>query len=158
MIVFGKIHQRLFFKWRFVAGRKVSIWKALARFSQQESETHPPTHPPPVSFSLFRWPYDWKEHLETKVMKWTTEDDKYAYAGKGELFFSRGTSIVKVPGDVPPARVYFFKLSSLAKGIRFANFSPFTLGKGMLFGNFSRFWSGQGMLFGNFRQRNVKVR
>ena len=28
-----------------------------------------------------------------------------------------GSSIVKVPGDVPPARVYFFKLSSLAKGI-----------------------------------------
>ena len=65
------------------------------------------------------------------------------------------SSIVKVPGDVPPARVYFFKLSSLAKGIRFANFSPFSLGKGMLFGNFSRFWSGQGMLFGNFGQRNV---
>ena len=33
--------------------------------------------------------------------------------------------MVKVPGDVPPARVYFFKLPSLAKGIRFANFSPF---------------------------------
>ena len=29
--------------------------------------------------------------------------------------------IVQVPGDVPPARVYFFKLSSLAKGIHFAN-------------------------------------
>ena len=42
-------------------------------------------------------------------------------------------------GDVPPARVYFFKLSSLAKGIRFASFSPFSLGKGILFGNFSRF-------------------
>ena len=28
-----------------------------------------------------------------------------------------GSSIVKVPGDVPPARVYFFKLSSLAKCI-----------------------------------------
>ena len=50
-----------------------------------------------------------------------------------------GSSIVKVPGDVPPAWVYFFKLSSLAKGIRFANFSPFSLGKGMLFGKFSRF-------------------
>ena len=68
------------------------------------------------------------------------------------------SSIVKVPGDVPPARVYFFKLSSLAKGIRFANFSPFSLGKGMLLGNFSRFWSGQGMLFGNLGQRNVKFR
>ena len=43
-----------------------------------------------------------------------------------------GSSIVKVPGDVPPARVYFFKLSSLAKGILFANFSPFSLAKGIL--------------------------
>ena len=34
-----------------------------------------------------------------------------------------GSSIVKVPGDVPPGRVYFFKLSRLAKGILFANFS-----------------------------------
>ena len=50
-----------------------------------------------------------------------------------------GSSIVKVPGDVPPARAYFSKLSSLAKGILFANFSPFSLGKGMLFDNFSRF-------------------
>ena len=55
-----------------------------------------------------------------------------------------GSSIVKVPGDVPPARVYFFKLSSLAKGILFANFSPFSLGKGILFGNLG--------------QRNVKLR
>ena len=67
-----------------------------------------------------------------------------------------GSSIVTVPRDVPPARVKFFKLSSLAKNIRFANFSPFSLGKGMLLGNFCRFWSGQGMLFGNFGQRNVK--
>ena len=28
-----------------------------------------------------------------------------------------GVSIVKVPEDMPPARVYFLKLSSLAKGI-----------------------------------------
>ena len=53
--------------------------------------------------------------------------------------YSTGSSIVKVPGDVPPARVYFFKLSSLAMGILFANFSPFGLGKGMLFVNFVRF-------------------
>ena len=53
----------------------------------------------------------------------------------------------KVPGDVPSARVYFFKLSSLAKGILFANFSPFSLGKGMIFGNFSRFYSWQGYGF-----------
>ena len=37
-----------------------------------------------------------------------------------------GSSIVKVPGDVPPARVCFFKPSSQAKGILFANFSPFS--------------------------------
>ena len=55
-----------------------------------------------------------------------------------------GSSIVKVPGDVPPARVYFFELSSLAKGI--------------LLGNFCRFWSGQGYAFGNFGQINVKLR
>ena len=40
---------------------------------------------------------------------------------------------------MPPARVCFFKLSSLAKGMLFANFSPFSLGKGMLFVNFGRF-------------------
>ena len=55
-----------------------------------------------------------------------------------------GSSIVKVPGDVPPARVCFFKPSSLAKGILFANFRPFSLGKGIIFGNFG--------------QRNVKLR
>ena len=55
-----------------------------------------------------------------------------------------GSSIVKVPGDVPPARVCFFKPSSLAKGILFANFRPFSLGNGILFGNFG--------------QRNVKLR
>ena len=44
-----------------------------------------------------------------------------------------GSSIVKVPEDVPPARVYFFKLSSPVKGTRFANFSPFSLGKGVIF-------------------------
>ena len=41
-------------------------------------------------------------------------------------------------GDVPPARVYFFKLSSLAKGKLFSNFSPFSLGKSMLFVNVCR--------------------
>ena len=55
-----------------------------------------------------------------------------------------GSSIVKVPGDVPPARVCFFKPSSLAKGILFANFHSFSLGKGILFRNFG--------------QRNVKLR
>ena len=56
---------------------------------------------------------------------------------------------------MPPAKVYFFRLSSLAKGMPFANSSPFSLGKGMLFGNFSL---GKGMLFDNFGQRNVKLR
>ena len=55
-----------------------------------------------------------------------------------------GSSIVKVPGDVPPARVCFIKPSSLAKDILFANFRPFSLGKGIPFGNFG--------------QRNVKLR
>ena len=52
-----------------------------------------------------------------------------------------GSSIVNVVGNVPPARVYFFKFSilAIAKSILLANFSPFSLGKGMLFGNFSRF-------------------
>ena len=48
-----------------------------------------------------------------------------------------GSSIEKVPGDVPPARVCFFKPSSLAKGILFANFNPLSLAKGVLFANFS---------------------
>ena len=69
-----------------------------------------------------------------------------------------GSSIVKVPGDVPPARVCFFKPSSLAKGILFANFSPFSLAKGILFANFRPFSLGKGVLFGNFGQRNVKLR
>ena len=69
-----------------------------------------------------------------------------------------GSSIVKVPGGVPPARVCFFNPSSLAKGILFANFSPFSLAKGILFANFSPFSLGKGILFGNFGQRNVKLR
>ena len=49
-----------------------------------------------------------------------------------------GCSIVKVPGDVPPTRIYFFKLSSLAKGIQYVLpiLVHLILGKGMLFGNF----------------------
>ena len=43
-----------------------------------------------------------------------------------------GSSIVKVPGDVPPARVYIFQPSSLAKGILFANSRQFSLGRGIL--------------------------
>ena len=69
-----------------------------------------------------------------------------------------GSSIVKVPGDVPPARVCFFKPSSLAKGILFANFSPLSLTKGILFANFRPLSLGKGILFGNFGQRNVKLR
>ena len=55
-----------------------------------------------------------------------------------------GSSIVKVPGDVPPARVYFFQLFSLANGILLPILVDFNPGKGMLFGNFG--------------QRNVKLR
>ena len=68
-----------------------------------------------------------------------------------------GSSIVKVPGDVPPARVCFFKPSSLARGILFANFSPFSLAKGILFANFRPISLGKGIRFGNFGQRNVKL-
>ena len=69
-----------------------------------------------------------------------------------------GSSIVQVLGDVPPARVCFFKPSSLAKGILFANFSPFNLAKVIPFANFRPFSLGKGILFGNFGQRNVKLR
>ena len=69
-----------------------------------------------------------------------------------------GSSIVKVPGDVPSARVCFFKPSSLAKGILFANFSPFSLAKGILLANFRPLNLGKGILFANFGQRNVKLR
>ena len=55
-----------------------------------------------------------------------------------------GSSIVKVPGDVPSARVYFFVLLVWPVVYFLQNFSPFGLGKGMLFGNFGRrrakFW------------------
>ena len=49
-----------------------------------------------------------------------------------ELSTGGGSSIVKVPGGVPPARVCFFKPSILIKGILFANFSPLCLAKGIL--------------------------
>ena len=64
------------------------------------------------------------------------------------MLYSRGgggSSIVKVPGDVPPARVCFFKPSSLAKGILSANFSSFSLAKGLLFANFRPFSLGKGI-------------
>ena len=44
--------------------------------------------------------------------------DNVAWGGGGG-----GSSIVRVPGDVPPSRVYFFRTSSLAKGILLGNFS-----------------------------------
>ena len=77
------------------------------------------------------------------------------------MFASRGgggSSILKVPGDVPPARVCFSKPSGLAKGILFANFNPSSLAKGILFANFRPLSLGKGIHFGNFGQRNVKLR
>ena len=78
-----------------------------------------------------------REHKETKIKK-----------QKSEKHGGGGSSIVMVPGDVPPARVCFFKPSSLAKGILFANFRPYFLaifvkelsnfGKEILF---FKFWS-----------------
>ena len=47
----------------------------------------------------------------------------------------------KVPGDVPLARIYFFRTSYLAKGIRFGNVR---LGKGMLLTNI---WSKASQIF-----------
>ena len=92
-----------------------------------------------------QWP------AEFAVLQKPMESAEKEFTGGG------GSSIVKVPGDVPPARVYFFKPSSLAKGILFANFSPFSLAKGILFANFRPFSLGKGILFGNFGQRNVKL-
>ena len=43
--------------------------------------------------------------------------------------------------------VSFFELSSLAKGIQFANFSRFGQGRGMIFGNLVDFSLGKGMLW-----------
>ena len=96
-------------------------------------------------------------HLESKM-------DQNVYLIQNSFprrtLFARGggSSIVKVLGDVPPSRVCFFKPSSLARGILFANFSPFGLAKGILFANFRPFSLGKGILFGNFGQRNVKLR
>ena len=58
--------------------------------------------------------------------------------GGGGFFHSKGT------WGCAARKGMLFKLSSLAKGILFANFSPFSLAKGILFGNFG--------------QRNVKLR
>ena len=66
--------------------------------------------------------------------------------------------IVKAPGDLPPARVYFFKPSSLAKGILFANFVHLVWARVSFLAILVDFSLGKGMLFGNFGQRNVKLR
>ena len=49
-----------------------------------------------------------------------------------------GSSIVKVPGDVPPARVYFFGLLVLPRVYFLTILVELSLGKGMLFGNFGQ--------------------
>ena len=87
-----------------------------------------------------------------------TEDNHFAIITDTIITGGGGSSIVKVPGDVPPARVRFFKPSSLAKGMLFANFSSFSLFKGILFANFCPFSLGKGILFDNFGQRTVKLR
>ena len=69
-----------------------------------------------------------------------------------------GSSIVKVPGDVPPARVYFFKLSSLAKGILLAILVHLVWARVCLLAVSVDFSLGKGMLFCNVGQRNVKLR
>ena len=43
-------------------------------------------------------------------------------SSKGRNHGWGGSSIVEVNGDVPPTRVYFFRTSSLAKGMLFDNF------------------------------------
>ena len=68
-----------------------------------------------------------------------------------------GSSIVKIPGDVPPARVCFFKPTSLAKGILFANFSPFGLAKGILFANFRPCSLGKGYTFWQFWSKKCQT-
>ena len=49
-----------------------------------------------------------------------------------------GSSIVKVPRDVPPARVYFFGLLVYPRVYILAILIEFSLGKGMVFGNFGQ--------------------
>ena len=55
-----------------------------------------------------------------------------------------GSSIIKVPGDAPPTRVYFFGLLVWPRVYFLAILVELSLGKGMLFGNFG--------------QRDVKIR
>ena len=59
---------------------------------------------------------------------------------------------------MPPARVCFFKPSSLAKGILFANFVRLVWARVSFLAILVDFSLGKGMLFGNFGQRNVKLR
>ena len=67
-------------------------------------------------------------HPRTKELCWRLHG-----GGGGGRFFS---SIVKVPGDVPPARVYFLEPLVEPRVYFLAILVEFSLGKGMLFGNF----------------------
>ena len=49
-----------------------------------------------------------------------------------------GSSIVKVPGDVPPTRVYFFGLLVYPRVYFLAILVEFNLSKGILCGNFGQ--------------------
>ena len=53
-------------------------------------------------------------------------------ANGGGFFHNKGT------WGCAARKGILFKLSSLAKGILFANFSQFSLGKGMVFGNLAQ--------------------
>ena len=55
-----------------------------------------------------------------------------------------------------PARVYFFKLSSLAKGIPFANLVHLVWARVCFLAILVDISLGKGMLFCNVGQRNVK--
>ena len=57
---------------------------------------------------------------------------KFLHGGGGS------SSIVKVPGDVPPTRVYFFGLLVKPWVYFLAILVEFSLGKGMLCGNFGQ--------------------
>ena len=59
---------------------------------------------------------------------------------------------------MPPARVYFFKLSSLAKGTLLPILVHLVWPRECFLSMLVDFSLGKGMLFGNLGQRNIKLR